>query len=152
MAGAPGLGIGVEVRDDTVAEQADGLLDQLERERRTRRAHDQLIDADAAPRGRVQRRPTGDRGRLRAPFRGPLARETSADDLATRLKAGDERGWTDVYHRFAGRIAGYARSEGVADPDDLVGEVFVAAAKRISRFEAPRTASGPGSSRSPITG
>ncbi len=65
----------------------------------------------------------------------PWPRETSADDLVARLKAGDEQAWAELYEDHAGRIAGYARSKGVRDPDDLVGDVFAAAAERLGDFE-----------------
>lgn len=65
----------------------------------------------------------------------PRPNETSADDLVTRLKAGDERAWAELYGEHAGRIAGYARSKGVRDPDDLVGDVFAAAAERVESFD-----------------
>ncbi len=65
----------------------------------------------------------------------PWPRDTSADDLVTRLKAGEERAWAELYGAHAGRIAGYARSKGVRDADDLVGDVFAAAAERVGRFD-----------------
>ena len=60
---------------------------------------------------------------------------SSDDDFVARLIAGDEPTWAALYQDHAGRIAGYARSKGVADPDDLVGDVFAAAAERIDQFE-----------------
>ena len=65
----------------------------------------------------------------------PWPREPSADDLVARLKAGEERAWAELYGAHAGRIAGYARSKGVRDADDLVGDVFAAAAERVGRFD-----------------
>lgn len=65
----------------------------------------------------------------------PWPRDASADDLVARLKAGEERAWAELYGEHAGRIAGYARSKGVRDPDDLVGDVFAAAAERVGRFD-----------------
>ncbi|WP_436793405.1 RNA polymerase sigma factor [Actinospongicola halichondriae] len=65
----------------------------------------------------------------------PWPRESSEDDLVARLTAGDERAWAELYQELAGRIAGYARAKGVSDPDDLVGDVFAAAAERIGRFD-----------------
>ncbi len=62
-------------------------------------------------------------------------REPSSDDFVGRLTNGDERAWAELYHQFAGRIAGYARARGGRDPDDLVGDVFAAAAERIDRFD-----------------
>lgn len=65
----------------------------------------------------------------------PWPRGSSEDDLVARLQAGDEPAWAELYQELAGRIAGYARSKGVPDPDDLVGDVFAAAAERIGRFD-----------------
>jgi RNA polymerase sigma factor (sigma-70 family) len=65
----------------------------------------------------------------------PWPSETGSGDLVARLKAGDEPAWAELYGQHAGRIAGYARSKGVRDPDDLVGDVFAAAAERLAQFE-----------------
>ena len=50
------LGIGVEARDDLVAEQLDRPLEQLVRVDDARRAHDQLVDADVGPLLQARRR------------------------------------------------------------------------------------------------
>lgn len=69
----------------------------------------------------------------------PWQRDGSSDDpFVARLIAGDEPAWAELYTEHAGRIAGYARSKGVTDPDDLVGDVFAAAAERLGRFEGDR--------------
>lgn len=57
------------------------------------------------------------------------------DDLVSRLRAGDENAWARLYDQLAGPISGYARSRGVLDVDDLVGDVFAAAAERIGDFD-----------------
>lgn len=58
-----------------------------------------------------------------------------ADDAVRRLQHGDEAAWASWYTELAGPIRGYVRSRGAADPDDVVGEVFAAAAERIGAFE-----------------
>lgn len=68
---------------------------------------------------------------------GPQA--STSDEFVARLKAGDEQAWTELYQQHAGRIAGYARSKGVRDVDDLVGDVFAAAAERLDRFDGDAT-------------
>ncbi|MDE0804879.1 MAG: RNA polymerase sigma factor [Acidimicrobiales bacterium] len=69
----------------------------------------------------------------------PWQRNGSSDDtFVARLVDGDEPTWAELYQEHAGRIAGYARSKGVGDPDDLVGDVFAAAAERIGRFDGDR--------------
>ncbi len=65
----------------------------------------------------------------------PRQRDSRPDDFVARLTEGDERAWAELYQQFAGRIAGYARTKGVRDSDDLVGDVFAAAAERIGRFD-----------------
>lgn len=65
----------------------------------------------------------------------PWQREPSGDDFVARLARGDEPTWADFYRQHAGRVAGYVRSKGATDADDLVGDVFAAAAERIHRFE-----------------
>lgn len=70
----------------------------------------------------------------------PRPREPSSDDFVARLADGDERAWAELYQQYAGRIAGYARTKGVADPDDLLGEVFAAAAERVGDFDGDERA------------
>lgn len=40
----------------------------------------------------------------------------------------------DVYRAHARGVLGYLRSQGVADPDDVLGEVFLNVAKSLPRF------------------
>lgn len=57
------------------------------------------------------------------------------DDLVHRLQRGDEAAWAAWYTELAGAVRGYVRSRGAADPDDMLGDVFAAAAERIASFE-----------------
>lgn len=50
-------------------------------------------------------------------------------------QAGDERTWTRIYESLAPQVAGYLRSRGATDVDDLLGEVFLHLARGIGRFE-----------------
>ncbi len=59
--------------------------------------------------------------------------------LVERLRRGDERAWAAWYDELAGPIRGYARSKGAMDPDDVVGDVFAAAAARIGDFTGTET-------------
>lgn len=62
----------------------------------------------------------------------------SPDDHVARLRDGDERAWSELYRELAGPLAGYARAKGTPDVDDLVGDVFAAAAQRIGSFDGDR--------------
>jgi RNA polymerase sigma factor (sigma-70 family) len=56
------------------------------------------------------------------------ARAAADEEIGVYLHAarnGDERGFTGLYNTLAGRVAGYARSRGVVDVDDVVNEVFL---------------------------
>lgn len=41
----------------------------------------------------------------------------------------------DVYRAYARGVLGYLRGQGVADPEDVLGEVFLNVAKSLPRFE-----------------
>jgi RNA polymerase sigma factor (sigma-70 family) len=41
----------------------------------------------------------------------------------------------DVYRAYARGVLGYLRSQGVSDPEDVLGEVFVNVAKSLPRFQ-----------------
>ena len=64
-----------------------------------------------------------------------MRRRPIGDDLVERLRRGDEQAWATWYGELAGPVRGYLRSKGLPDPDDVVGEVFAAAAERIGTFE-----------------
>ena len=48
---------------------------------------------------------------------------------------GDESGFTGLYRTLAGRVAGYVRSRGVDDVDDVVNEVFLGAFRNLRTFD-----------------
>jgi RNA polymerase sigma-70 factor (ECF subfamily) len=50
-------------------------------------------------------------------------------------RAGAEWAWSRLYRDLAGPVGGYVRARGAAEPDDLVGEVFVQVARNLGRFE-----------------
>ena len=69
-----------------------------------------------------------------------MAADRSAFDaeIAERIRQirdGDDDGYTRLYELLAGRVAGYVRSRGVADVDDVVNEVFLAAFRGFAAFE-----------------
>lgn len=51
------------------------------------------------------------------------------------LRRGDPAAWRELVAELGGDVAGYARSKGVSDADDLVSDVFEALASRIIDFE-----------------
>ena len=56
------------------------------------------------------------------------------ESLVDRARAGEETAWEEIVAEFGPRIRGYARGKGAPDPDDVVQDVFVAAASRIGDF------------------
>lgn len=49
-------------------------------------------------------------------------------------RAGAEWAWGDLYETYAPKVRGYAVSQGVTDPDNLVGEVFLQAVRNLPSF------------------
>jgi len=54
--------------------------------------------------------------------------------LLEAARAGAEWAWGDIYRAYAPKVRGYAASQGVADPDDLVGEVFLQVVRNLDTF------------------
>ena len=54
--------------------------------------------------------------------------------LSAAAKDGDETAWAHIFHEYAPAVAGYARAQGVADVDDLVGDVFHGVFRNIGSF------------------
>ena len=50
-------------------------------------------------------------------------------------QAGADWAWDTLYRQLAGPVLGYVRAHGAAEPDDLVGEVFLQLARNVARFE-----------------
>lgn len=50
-------------------------------------------------------------------------------------KEGSEEAWTRIYAELAGPLMAYATARGAWDPGDVVGDVFLDLARRISEFE-----------------
>ncbi|MGH9117962.1 MAG: RNA polymerase sigma factor, partial [Acidimicrobiales bacterium] len=59
-------------------------------------------------------------------------RPAAADGAAPPVAA--ERALEDTYRRLAPAVLGYFRARGVAEPEDLVGEVFLGVARGWHRF------------------
>ncbi|MBT8164055.1 MAG: RNA polymerase sigma factor [Acidimicrobiia bacterium] len=58
-----------------------------------------------------------------------------SDPLLEAARFGDEGAWAEIVRALGPRVVGYARAKGIADPEDLMQEVFLAAAQRIGSFE-----------------
>lgn len=50
-------------------------------------------------------------------------------------RSGDERAWDVLYRDLTPAVAGYVRSLGAPDPDDLVGEVWLQVARNLGGFD-----------------
>jgi RNA polymerase sigma factor (sigma-70 family) len=55
-------------------------------------------------------------------------------ELLDAARAGEERAWSDLYHQFAGPVLGFLRGRGAAEPEDLLGEVFLQVVRNIDSF------------------
>jgi RNA polymerase sigma-70 factor (ECF subfamily) len=49
-------------------------------------------------------------------------------------KSGDDRAFANLYHLLAGKVAGYVRSLGVREVDDVVNEIFLGAFRGLHSF------------------
>ena len=54
--------------------------------------------------------------------------------LLEAARAGAEWAWEEIYRTYAPKVRGYAASQGAADPDDVVGEVFLQAVRNLHGF------------------
>jgi RNA polymerase sigma factor (sigma-70 family) len=59
----------------------------------------------------------------------PIEEETLA-----AARRGAEWAWAALYRRLAPSVAGYLRSHGAPEPEDLTGEVFLQVVRAIKRF------------------
>ena len=50
-------------------------------------------------------------------------------------QAGAEWAWSRLYRDLAGPVLGYLRTRGAAEPEDLVGEVFLQVARNLGTFD-----------------
>ena len=61
-------------------------------------------------------------------------RDREIGSLVRLAMAGDGSGFTDLYRLLAGPVAGYVRSLGVDEIDDVVNEVFLGAFRNLKSF------------------
>jgi RNA polymerase sigma factor (sigma-70 family) len=57
--------------------------------------------------------------------------EKSAVDAA---RAGEPKGFDDLYRRLAPQVTGFARARGAADPEGICNEVFLRCFRKLSSF------------------
>ena len=57
------------------------------------------------------------------------------EHLLVAARAGGEWAWERLYGGLAPSVAGYLRAHGAAEPDDLVGEVFLQVVRGLDGFE-----------------
>lgn len=55
-------------------------------------------------------------------------------------RAGAEWAWSRLYSDLSAAVLGYLRTRGAAEPEDLLGEVFVQVARHAGTFEGEYTA------------
>jgi RNA polymerase sigma-70 factor (ECF subfamily) len=65
----------------------------------------------------------------------PTAPSNAFVSVLASAKLGGQRAWTMLYNELAGPVLGYIRLQGAAEPEDLVGEVFLHIARKIGTFE-----------------
>ena len=64
----------------------------------------------------------------------------SFESVLFAARAGAEWAWARIYEDLAPPLAGYLRAHGAADPEDLVGEVFLQVVRGLDRFSGPEPA------------
>ncbi|MGI8461844.1 MAG: RNA polymerase sigma factor [Solirubrobacterales bacterium] len=50
-------------------------------------------------------------------------------------RAGDPQAWAEIYDSLAPKLLGYLRAKGAAEPEDVLGEVFVQAVRDLGSFD-----------------
>jgi RNA polymerase sigma factor (sigma-70 family) len=62
------------------------------------------------------------------------------DQLLVAARAGGEWAWREIYVSLAPTVLGYLRGRGAADPEDLLGEVFLHVVRKIESFTGTEAA------------
>ncbi|CAA9510228.1 MAG: hypothetical protein AVDCRST_MAG85-2296 [uncultured Solirubrobacteraceae bacterium] len=57
------------------------------------------------------------------------------ESILGAARAGADWAWDRIYRELAPSVRGYVRAHGAAEPDDLVGEVFLALVRELPRFQ-----------------
>ena len=64
-----------------------------------------------------------------------MAAEEGLSKSVERARAHDEDAWARIYRELAPVLLGYLRARGAAEPEDVLGEVFVQAVRDLDRFD-----------------
>ena len=75
------------------------------------------------------------RGERMQTRRSQLNTDLAPPDLLDRARRGDGEAWSHIVLSFGPKVQGYARGKGIADAEDVVQDVFTAAARGIGSFE-----------------
>ena len=57
------------------------------------------------------------------------------EDVLRAARVGADWAWAEIYDDLAPAMLGYARARGAAEPDDLVGEIFLQIVRDLPRFD-----------------
>lgn len=71
---------------------------------------------------------------VRRPNRHGSPLGDDADEVLAAARQGDPDAWRRLYDSIAGRLAGYLRTQGAHEPEDLTSEVFLAVIRNFARF------------------
>ena len=63
-----------------------------------------------------------------------MTRPAAAPVALERARQGDPAAWAELYRWLSPQVLGYLRARGVAEPEDLLGEVFVQAVRDFGSF------------------
>jgi len=69
------------------------------------------------------------------PRRSELNTGFANSHLIDRARAGDGEAWSQIVSELGPRVQGYARGRGVVDAEDVMQDVFTAAAHQIGDFD-----------------
>ena len=64
-----------------------------------------------------------------------MALSHAFDSVLAAAQEGAEWAWQRLYGEYAPPLLGYLRARGAADPEDLLGEVFLEVAQRVASFQ-----------------
>ena len=67
--------------------------------------------------------------------RSQLNPEFAPPELLDRARGGDGEAWSQIVRELGPRVQGYARGKGIVDAEDVVQDVFIAAAQGIGAFD-----------------
>jgi RNA polymerase sigma factor (sigma-70 family) len=63
-----------------------------------------------------------------------ISRPRAASQGLERARRGDSAAWAELYQWLSPQLLGYLRARGAAEPEDVLGEVFVQAVRDLGSF------------------